>query len=644
MQRFDTRPETPTADATRQDMRAGACRFSKPSERGRTPVARKVRSLRRWMIGWCVAALAAFLEIGAAHALNLPIQIDGRFEDWPASARLAVDPIGDGDGRIDLAALWIANDETRLFLRLDFADEIHADEGHDLTLIFDTDRDPNTGRLVRLREKGARTVGAELTWNLGRRAGSSHVGGGARALDLHALDLLIAPSVSDSSFEIALPRDALAGGDRIFAGPGFDLTIRDGETGDLLQLPLPGYTFAPGRQTVAPIPLERARPADIRIASYNIADDGLFLASRRESLARIFRAVDPDVWVICEAWNHGAHDLAARVEELLPNAPGQRWSGIKLDSGNGIVTRLPVLASWLPHPDARITAALLDLAPQHDTDLLVVANHFSCCAADDERQEQADALIAFLRDARHPGGILELEPRTPIVAVGDFNLVGARRPLVTLVKGDIADESAHGNDSPPDWDGTGFDLVEARHPEARLTHTWRDPASGFYPGKLDYAFHTGSVSIVDRAFVLDTAELSEATLAAYGLRRDDTAIASDHAPLVFDIRPVPGPREPDSADQHEEGVVRIVSLAPDPFSSSTRLSYRLLEGDWIDAEVFDPRGRRIRRIASGWEGAGMHDLPWDGRTDGGGVAAGGRYLIRLRTGRGKVAKWATLLR
>src|SRR5690606_15111517 len=255
--------------------------------------------LARGIVSVWVGAMVGFGS-GMARGESLPIQIDGRFEDWPASARMVIDAVGDGEVNVDLTALWIANDEQRLFLRLDFAEEIHADEGHDLTFYFDTDRDPNTGRLVRFRDGSA--LGAELIWNLGRRMGSEHVRGSGRTVDLRTFDLWIAPTVSGSSFEIALRRDALAGKQPIFAGPSFDLRILDGTTGDLLTLPVPGYTFAPGIQKVAPIPLARAGPDAIRIASYNIADDGLFVESRIEARERVFRAIDPELRVVRATW------------------------------------------------------------------------------------------------------------------------------------------------------------------------------------------------------------------------------------------------------------------------------------------------------------------------------------------------------
>ncbi|MEZ4652318.1 MAG: hypothetical protein R3E12_01585 [Candidatus Eisenbacteria bacterium] len=73
---------------------------------------------------------------------------------------------------------------------------------------------------------------------------------------------------------------------------------------------------------------------------------------------------------------------------------------------------------------------------------------------------------------------------------------GWRQQLETLFfeTGDIVDEGTYGPDSPPDWDGSDFNDIVARHPEARLTHSWRDDGSSFLSRQVDYVLHTGSVS------------------------------------------------------------------------------------------------------------------------------------------------------
>ena len=85
--------------------------------------------------------------------------------------------------------------------------------------------------------------------------------------------------------------------------------------------------------------------------------------------------------------------------------------------------------------------------------------------------------MAFVRDARTPGGQIDLDTGTPVVITGDLNLVGFARQLETLLTGDIADEGAHGPDFTPDWDGTDLLDVIARQTEKRMSYTWRRDTS-----------------------------------------------------------------------------------------------------------------------------------------------------------------------
>ena len=46
-------------------------------------------------------------------------------------------------------------------------------------------------------------------------------------------------------------------------------------------------------------------------------------------------------------------------------------------------------------------------------------------------------------------------------------------------------------------------------------------------------------------------------------------------------------------------------------------------------QLFDVRGRAVRRLASGPFVAGPHQLAWDGRLEGGALAPAGVYVVRL---------------
>lgn len=570
-----------------------------------------------------VALLAA--PVLAGSQMILP---DGDVSEWVGPPQVT-DPSGDAGGSgIDFTGLSIANDDTRLFLRFDTAVEVQPDEQHEITIGLDTDNDAGTGYAIG-------TIGADVVWGLGVRWGQIIVNGNQFPIQHADLGLFVGPTVSANEFEIAFALDAAPAGAPLFPGPVIRAAIWDdaGANGDVIDGGGAPYTIDLAPTPVPSLALTREDPGHVRIAGYNVLSDGLFSGGGRgAAFGRLLNAIDPDVWVFCEVWSHTAVETANRVETLLPSGPGESWDAVKLDSGNVIVSRFPILDSWLILPGARLTAVLVDPRPRLDSDLLIIGNHWSCCTADANRQDQADALVAFLRDARTPGGALDLADGTPIVAAGDFNLVGWRSQLDTAVTGDIADNGTFGPDSPPDWDGSDFDTVRPRHPDARLAATWWDDASSFYPGTLDWMFYTGSVLEPRNRFVLETRSMTPQSLAAAGLNAGDTQQASDHAPVVADFTAAGGPPSDAPAVGETRPGLRLDRPSPNPFSSSASVAWSLPRAAVARLAVHDVAGRIVAVLEDGAFEAGAHESRWDGRDAGGGLAAPGVYFLRLTSG------------
>ena len=193
------------------------------------------------------------------------------------------------------------------------------------------------------------------------------------------------------------------------SGPRSHTNIRSHEAGPQPagDAPCLGMSVPSIGSDVAPtLDLGRNDPDDVRLASWNVQSDALWNGGAAEAAQnRLLDAVDPDVLILCEVWNHSASQTAAKIETFLPSGAGESWSAVKLDQGNVIVSRFPILDSWEVNPGYRITAALLDLGAGFDTDLLVIANHWRCCTDDASRQEEADSVVEFLADMRSPGAI-----------------------------------------------------------------------------------------------------------------------------------------------------------------------------------------------------------------------------------------------
>lgn len=299
--------------------------------------------------------------------------------------------------------------------------------------------------------------------------------------------------------------------------------------------------------------LDRQRGGDLRLVSYNILFDTIFPdenPQQAEKFARVVQALDPDIMNLQEVQQPAA-SVVALFNTIAPLPGGASWYAAYGD--NVIVSKYPITA--LPSRGAR--GGLVDLPDdRYSKDLFVMNNHFTCCGNDPlgwqetSRQHSADELVTVMKDARTSGGQINLPQDTPMLVVGDLNIVmdpGVYDPLGTLLTGDVHFEDLYGSDSPPDWDGTSLadahPLHNARGPD---DYTWRDDGQNFDPGRLDYILYTDSVLGEANKFVLNTVEMTPTERAATGLEELDITVDQagsnyDHLPLVVDFRLVPEP-------------------------------------------------------------------------------------------------------
>lgn len=70
--------------------------------------------------------------------------------------------------------------------------------------------------------------------------------------------------------------------------------------------------------------------------------------------------------------------------------------------------------------------------------------------------------------------------------------------------------------------------------------------------------------------------------------------------------------------------------APNPFSSSTRIAYRLPYDARVAVDVYDVDGHRVRALAREPLPAGPHEVRWNGLDDAGRSVASGTYFYRVR--------------
>ncbi len=309
--------------------------------------------------------------------------------------------------------------------------------------------------------------------------------------------------------------------------------------------------------------VDREAGTALRIVTYNVLWNTIFAdvnAQRAAKFARIVTALDPDVLVLEEigmspqdrgkagSRKRTAADVLKVMQAVAPLPAGQDWHVFQ-GGDNVIVSRFPLkmTASHTQPPGERdLALALVDLPDDRfAADLYVVGTHFKCCGGTDndlQRQQQADAIMAWLRDARTLGGNVDVPPQTPLVVLGDLNIVGGPQPLETLLGGDIADEETYGADMAPDWDDSPLtDAHPLHNVQGPDDYTWRDDNQPYKPGRLDYVIYSDSLLEVTKSFVLNTVAMTEPDLKATGLEKydtteDDVGRAFDHLPVVVDFR------------------------------------------------------------------------------------------------------------
>lgn len=83
---------------------------------------------------------------------------------------------------------------------------------------------------------------------------------------------------------------------------------------------------------------------------------------------------------------------------------------------------------------------------------------------------------------------------------------------------------------------------------------------------------------------------------------------------------------------------------PNPFASTTTITYSLLAPTRVALSIYDIRGALVRRLESGMASAGQHRVTWDGRDDRSHKMASGVYFCRLEAGDFREARRMTIVR
>ncbi|MFQ5490582.1 MAG: endonuclease/exonuclease/phosphatase family protein, partial [Phycisphaerae bacterium] len=298
----------------------------------------------------------------------------------------------------------------------------------------------------------------------------------------------------------------------------------------------------------------KADPLDVRIVAYNHNRSFIENSGKDAAFDRILIALNPDIICFEEFTSAIApNDVANRLNSILPTG-GAGWQihfGLLGGIRTVLASRYPLLMTrtdTIPAASTRgVTLALADLPDvDYPVDVYLLGVHLKCCGSpggseDAKRQASADAMANWMGDARgvaRPSGEnIALPTDTPMIALGDFNLVGGPQPETTILTGNIQDTGTYGPAVKGDWDGSNLTNLNPLDPFTGDNFTWQGSGS-FNPSPLDRMFFTDSVMTVANSFVLNTDTMTATALTNAGLQAGDTlpSNTSDHLPIVLDMR------------------------------------------------------------------------------------------------------------
>jgi hypothetical protein len=428
-----------------------------------------------------------------ATSLNAQIVLDGYLDDWKPEHVVATDPSGDATGRFDLSSVSAQVFGGKVFLRFDTGAELNLQSGK-----------PDDGNLVL---KVTLPRNRELEIDFRGRAAVLTAEGGASTIPWDELDFIALPTFATRDFELQfdLNQFGLAAGD--------ELTLNF-EGSDSLAAPIKLQLNSQSLPSFAPLQTEKQQSA-IRVASINTLQSGLADPKRAPTIRGMLDFAAADIY----CFNEERDATAFRQVATAWWATGHDVQPTIIHKGsNAIVTGHP--AKELTTEMDRVAVALVE--PPAEPPVVVFSVHFKCCGyagsdEDQQRRAQAADVATTIKQIRS-GEYGELAKTARIVVLGDYNLVGSREPLETILAADLEELTLRSV-----LDGS--------------TATWRGVTKKetFWPGRLDFvAADAGSGKA--NGFLVRCSDIGKLA----GMENADP-LATDHAMLVLDCQRVPSP-------------------------------------------------------------------------------------------------------
>ena len=90
--------------------------------------------------------------------------------------------------------------------------------------------------------------------------------------------------------------------------------------------------------------------------------------------------------------------------------------------------------------------------------------------------------------------------------------------------------------------------------------------------------------------------------------------------------------------------ITLLNNYPNPFNSSTNISFGLPNPGNATIEIFNSLGQKVKTLTDTQYDAGYHTVTWNGKTDQNNTAATGIYYCRLTCGNQRMSQKMMLIK
>lgn len=449
-------------------------------------------------------------------------KIEGILTDWEENS-IVYEDLNDAQNGVDIRNLRLSHSEDFFFIAFEVSEEMIIQFESDFQVIIDADNNESTGFPIN-------GMGSEFSFYFDDNNGFVNTSNNTINIRHDDVGFYVAPAYTSTSFEIAINRSLGDYGVELDGIISLAI-INDIFSGDILPAVNSAieYDFNEGiERSIPEASIQKPEDIDFRVLSYNVLQDQIFIPGLADEYERIFQAVQPDIIAFQEIYDHGSLQARNLVEEFLPSESGENWYHEKIGADIIVVSRYPILFDdWVDGNGVFV----LDVEGR---ELVLFNVHFPCCGNDNEREEEIDALLSYMRDLQNGVGEYDIEDETPFMIVGDYNLVGRGSQIESLLTGNIKNNPAYGPDFNPDWGNGPMIDVTPITTNTNLTYTWYNAFGSFTGGRLDFALYTPTSLNLNNSYVLDARQMSQGQLFLSNLSETDTDDASDHLPVISD--------------------------------------------------------------------------------------------------------------